>query len=123
MRKQKGESFEKETKSLYSSMTSSSWAEVLSEKGKTRGERKRSFHVMAQNIKMIIGVGFFIIWSPSLEQNLQHLPTKVLAWNLGASVLGACCTGDSSGGLAGGKVLSVTHSGAGARLKHAKQTN
>lgn len=86
------ELFEKERGSLYPNIMSSSWADVLSEKRRTRSERKHSFHVRPQNIKIMNRVGFFIIWNPNLEMTLQYLPERVLAQNLGASVLGAFYT-------------------------------
>lgn len=86
------ELFEKERGSLYPNIMSSSWADVLSEKRRTRSGRKHSFHVRPQNIKIMNRVGFFIIWNPNLEMTLQYLPERVLAQNLGASVLGAFYT-------------------------------
>lgn len=90
-----------------------SLGEVLSEKGRSRWARNHSFRIRAKNIKIIISevsIGFCIVCSPNLELDFQGLPARIIARNLGAPVLGALCTGG----------LPVTHSGAGAKPKHAK---
>lgn len=57
-----------------------------------------------------MSISFCIIWNTNLELNLQHFPSRIIAWNLGTSVLGALCTGR----------LAVTCSGTGAKPKQAK---
>ena len=57
-----------------------------------------------------MSISFCIIWNTNLELNLRHFPSRIIAWNLGTSVLGALCTGR----------LAMTCSGTGAKPKQAK---
>lgn len=57
-----------------------------------------------------MSIGFCIVSNTNLELNLQDFLSRIIAWNLGISVLGALCTGRPA----------VTCSGTGAKPEQAK---
>ena len=57
-----------------------------------------------------MSIGFCILWNTNLELDLQHFPSRIIAQNVGTSVLGVLCAGR----------LAMTCSGTGAKPKQAK---
>lgn len=82
-------------------------------KGRLKWERDHSLHIRAKNIQIMISgmsIGFCILWNTNLELDLQHFPSRIIAQNVGTSVLGVLCAGR----------LAMTCSGTGAKPKQAK---